>query len=77
MTEESEPTRADKTCDVARGIPRRIAASTQRYWRRSGQVIASGDQRSSSTVPVISAISEARNIGWPQRRGFAILPSAS
>ena len=26
---------------------------------RSGQVIASGDQRSSSTVPVISAISEA------------------
>ena len=26
---------------------------------RSGQVIASGDQRSSSTVPVVSAISEA------------------
>ena len=25
----------------------------------SGQVVASGDQRSSSTVPVISAISEA------------------
>lgn len=42
---------------------------------RSGQVIASGDQRSSSTVPVTSAISEA-GIGRTPRRTSWQLASA-